>query len=208
MANAQNINWEAAGKIFAPEKENFLQKSKKVFDKYPLAKDILMITAGLGFVSLALLMPPLAIIIGKEAKQIERDNFKKRLQRLKQQKLVEIIEKPEGPIVKITENGIKKALQYKLETMTIRKPSRWDGLWRIVIFDVPEEKRFARNTFRRHLKHLGFYPLNLSVFVHPFSCFDEVEFLRQISDTGKEVTYIVAQSIESSIDLKKRFNLS
>ena len=207
MINTQGVDWEKVNKIFTPEKESFLKKSKKTLEKYPLAKDVLIITAGLGIVSLALLMPPLAIIVGKEAKRAEKDNFMKRLGRLKQQKFVEIIDKPEGPIVKITENGVKKALQYKLETMALKKPKKWDGLWRMVVFDVPEEKKRARDSFRRYLNNLGFHSLNQSVFVHPFPCFNEVEFLRQICDTGKEVTYIVAKTIESSTDLKKHFGL-
>lgn len=201
------VDWERASKIFTPEKENYLERVRKNLDRYPLAKDALSIIAGFGFVSLAMLMPGLAGVIAKEVRQAERDKFRRRLARWKAQKLVEIEEGPNGPMVKITENGLKRALQYKLEAMEVKKPKRWDELWRIVIFDVAENKRERRDRFRQYLKQLGFYMLNRSVFIHPYPCFDEIEFLRQITSVGKEVTYIVAKSVESSADLRRYFDL-
>lgn len=203
------VNWEKVKEIFAPEKETFLERAKNKLDKYPLVETTLMIAAGFGVVSLAVLMPGLVAVVGKEIRQAERDKFRLRLARLNKRKFIEIVDGPEGPVVKITEDGIKKALQYKLNTIAVKKPLRWDGLWRLVIFDVPEQKRAARDSFRSYLQKMGFYMLNKSVFVHPYPCFDEVEYLRQINGTGKEVTYITAKSIESSADLnlKSYFNL-
>lgn len=41
----------------------------------------------------------------------------------------------------------------------------WDGKWRIVIFDIPEQKRLIRDLFRRNLKKWGFKPLQKSVWI-------------------------------------------
>ena len=78
----------------------------------------------------------------------------------------------------------------------------------MIIFDVPEWKRKSRDYFRQNLVNLGFHQLNKSVFIYPFSCFDEVEYLRQISGIGKEVTYMTVVSIESGTNLKQIFDLS
>lgn len=32
---------------------------------------------------------------------------------------------------------------------------QWDGFWRLVIFDIPEKKKFLRNALRRKLISLG-----------------------------------------------------
>ena len=32
----------------------------------------------------------------------------------------------------------------------------WDGLWRLVFFDIPEQERSHRDRFRKHLKAHGF----------------------------------------------------
>lgn len=42
---------------------------------------------------------------------------------------------------------------------------RWDGKWRIVSFDIPEQKRVLRNLFRRNLKKWGFKYLHKSVWI-------------------------------------------
>lgn len=42
---------------------------------------------------------------------------------------------------------------------------KWDGKWRLVIFDVPEAKRGVRDLFRRRLKDWGFRSWQKSVWV-------------------------------------------
>ena len=60
--------------------------------------------------------------------------------------------------------------------MKIRKPAKWDGKWRIVVFDIPENLRSIRQALREHLCRLQFYQLQKSVFVLPYECGDEIEF--------------------------------
>lgn len=54
---------------------------------------------------------------------------------------------------------------------------------------------------------MGFYMLQKSVWVHPYPCFDEIEFLRQVYNVGINVTYILAEKIENAEDLKDHFKL-
>lgn len=203
----EKVNWEKVQAVFAPEKESYFQRIKRGIEKYPLAKDALLILAGAGFVSLAVLMPGLAMVVAKETRQQQRDNFFKRLRRFQKDRLLEIDEGKDGTTVRITREGVKRALTYKLESMKVKRPKHWDGLWRLVIFDVSEKKKRQRDRFRGDLQRLGFYMLNRSVFVHPFPCFDEVEFLREVRDIGQEVTYIVAKSVETSFGLRSHFDL-
>lgn len=202
------VDWEKVRKIFEPERESYFSRVRKGLDKYPLAKDTLLVLAGVGVVSLAMLVPGLVAVVGKEVRRKQRDSFNRRLRRFQEQKLVEVKEDASGTTVEITQEGIRRALRYKLETMAVKKQKTWDRMWRIVIFDVSEEKKKQRDVFRHFLQALGFYMLNRSVFVHPYPCFDEVEFLRQISGVGREVTYIVAKSVETSVSLERHFGLS
>lgn len=41
----------------------------------------------------------------------------------------------------------------------------WDGVWRLVIFDIPEKNRKVRDTLRRRLKEWGFVQWQKSVWV-------------------------------------------
>jgi phenylacetic acid degradation operon negative regulatory protein len=45
---------------------------------------------------------------------------------------------------------------------------KWDGFWRIVIFDVPERKRRSRDVLRRQLRKLGFGRLQHSTYISPY----------------------------------------
>jgi DNA-binding transcriptional regulator PaaX len=46
-----------------------------------------------------------------------------------------------------------------VEEVKLKKPEKWDKKWRIVIFDIPNKKKPARNTLTEKLKKLGFYHL-------------------------------------------------
>ena len=195
-----------ASKIFIEDKTKF----KKILSKgqrYLFASETLKILAAVGFISISLLMPWLTIIIGREAKNRQRQAFRQRLDRLKKRKLVNIRYEKGEQIVEITKNGLKEALKFKTKEMVINKPLRWDKKWRLIIFDIDEKKKRSRDQFRKKLQELGFYPLNESVYVHAYPCFDEVEFIRQIYFVGWEVRYILADKIENDELLRSRFEL-
>ena len=57
----------------------------------------------------------------------------------------------------LTPKGKLNILKYlRLEKLKIKK---WDGHWRIAIFDVPEDRKKLRENFRHYLKYLGFQAL-------------------------------------------------
>ncbi len=204
------IDWEKASKIFQEDKESLLEQLEKEGEKHPHVRDILLILAAGTVISAALLMPGIGILTkgSWNGKGYKKYRLKQMLKRLNKQKIVEVVETKEGQVVRITENGITRALKYKLETMQIKKQKSWDKKWRIVVFDIPEEIRKIRDEFRSRLKQLGFFALQKSVFVHAYPCFNEVEFLRQIYGVDISVTYIVGEKIESQENIKSFFNLT
>ncbi len=102
--------------------------------------------------------------------------------------------------------GKKVALTYNLENMTISK-HHWDKKWRIVIFDIPEKLKKVREALRYHLKRLGFKKLQHSVFVLPFECRNEIEYLVEFYNIRRFVRYIEADHIDNELDLKYKFHL-
>lgn len=88
---------------------------------------------------------------------------------------------------KVTSQGLKQLAM--LEFLELKPPPNyhWDRSWRIVIFDVPEALRGARNDIRRLLKELGFMQLQLSVWIHPLPCFDKFEQLKRIYGTSENI---------------------
>jgi len=96
----------------------------------------------------------------------------------------------------------------QIDALKIRRPQKWDRKWRIVIFDISELKKFYREAFRGKLKELGFYPLQKSVWVHPFECRDEIELLRKFfSLDQKELRLIIAQDIGPDDWLREIFKI-
>lgn len=156
---------------------------------------------GVGAVIGVALLFPGAGFVYKEFKKEEWEELKKKgrlrfaIKRLEKQELVSWAEKDGETILSLTDDGKKKILQYRLDELEIKKPDKWDGWWRIIVFDIPEEKKAAREIFRKKLKDLGFYQLQKSVFVYPYECKDEIDFLRHNLEIAPYAKYILAKDI-------------
>lgn len=99
-------------------------------------------------------------------KQIQRS-----LLDLKKQRLIQMKKYREQIKYELTDLGKAKGLKllYKRRPKTVRT----DGLSTIVIFDIPEEKKRARDFLRRFLKENGFTQLQKSVFIGRFKLFND-----------------------------------
>lgn len=71
---------------------------------------------------------------------------------------------------------------------------KWDNKWRVVIFDIPEELQRERVKFRRKLKSLGFYMLQKSVFIFPYSCEEEVARFANYFKVGDYINILISES--------------
>ena len=103
---------------------------------------------------------------------------------------------------------MNRALTYQLDTMMVRKPKRWDKKWRVVIFDIPEKYRRVRDIFRSRLRQLSLYQLQESVYISPYPCFSEIEFLRELYGVSFTVSYLLVDRIEDDELLRSHFELS
>lgn len=146
----------------------------------------------------------------KELQEWEKYNLPRLryiLNRLRRQKLIEVEEQNGYSIVKLTYKGRLRTLKYKLEEMALEIPKHWDGKWRLIIYDITKFKRKQQSAFRRMLKKLQMLPLQKSVYLTPYSCAQEIEFLREYFEVGEEVIYIIAEKIENEEVYKRYFNL-
>jgi DNA-binding transcriptional regulator PaaX len=91
--------------------------------------------------------------------------------------------------------------------MKIKEQGQWDGRWRIVFFDIPEKRRKARDALRDKLRDLGFYELQKSVFVHPFPCRDEIDFVVEFLKIRPFVRYAEMIEPTNEAELKIYFDL-
>lgn len=140
-------------------------------------------------------------------KKFNQRRLRQVVKRLVKRKVLSIEEKNGESIVTITESGEKEVLRYKLEKLKIKKPENWDGKWHVVIFDVGVKKNRLRNILREKMRTLGFFPLQKSVFIHPYPCEKEIAFLRQVYHVGNEVSVFTATALEEEDYLKRHFQL-
>lgn len=162
-----------------------------------VAKQIIIAIGVLGVVSAVMVAPGLAKAIPL-LRKINIARINQELKRLHKRGLVEIIKrKNDVTEVKLTKEGKRKLTRYQIDLLEIEKPRKWDGKWRVIIFDIPIRKNFARELLRRKMKHLGFYKLQASVFVHPYPCYEIVKFLRDYFGVPSEVEYLEVEKLES-----------
>ena len=96
---------------------------------------------------------------------LKKASLAKALQRLRQGSFIEVINDKEL-IIRLTDKGREKAILAELQN-PVRE---WDGKWRIVIFDIPEKRRAARDLLRHNLKSWDFIQWQKSVWVTKKNC--------------------------------------
>src|SRR3989344_6267344 len=107
----------------------------------------------------------------------------------------------------LTSTGKVRAMRYKLKTMAIKPQKKWDGLWRIVMFDIPEDKKSARRAVGYAIQKLGCVQYQKSVFITPYPCTKEIDFAGECFEVRKYIRIITAKDIENVNDIKKQFNI-
>ncbi|MFA5997253.1 MAG: hypothetical protein WC791_02065 [Candidatus Paceibacterota bacterium] len=107
----------------------------------------------------------------------------------------------------LTAAGKERAMRYKLKSMTIMRQKKWDGLWRIVMFDIPEDKKFARRALGHSIQKLGCVQYQKSVFITPFPCADVIDFAGECFDVRKHIRIITAKDVEGVGSIKKHFKI-
>jgi len=119
-----------------------------------------------------------------------------------------LLENKNGQL-KITQGG-KRYLFRCLslgDNKELNKNKKWDGKWRVLIFDIPETKRFDRDSIRHALVSIGFMRLQDSVWVYPYSCENIVSLLKVETETEGDVLYMIVEAIENDGLIKKYFGL-
>jgi len=191
-----------------------LKKYKYYFKKprSEVIKDILYWLLVSGAIFVAASSPYFSIRLIRGVKRWKKYSPKKlsdAFYRLRKEGCLKFEVKNHQLYISLTEQGKKKAGWMQIDSLKIKRPKKWDGKWRIVIFDISQLKKIYREAFRGKLKELGFYPLQKSVWLFPFDCQAEIELLKAFFGlTEKEVRIIIAENIGEDTQLKNFFKIS
>ena len=189
--------------------ESKLLTANNMSDKVIQQKIILLL---LGGVALGLVASPLGQLrirreLSREWKKINQKHLKEEIRNLYRSKLVSIKQNNDGTsTLTLTDKGKVRALTYRFDDMKIKR-EKWDGQWRLVIFDIPEDLRKARDALRFKLRDLGFCELQKSVFVFPYECKNEIDFIVEFFQIRPYVRYGILRLIDNDLHLRKIFHL-
>ncbi|MBU3942608.1 hypothetical protein KKA24_01340 [Patescibacteria group bacterium] len=140
-------------------------------------------------------------------RKIDRDKLKDEIRQLYQSRIIEQKENSDGSYTMVlSEKGKLKALTYCFEEIKIKR-GEWDEKWRMVIFDIPEDERAKRDVFRNKIKEIGFCELQKSVWIFPYECENEINFIIEYYNLRRYIRFCIIESIDNEMHLKKKFKL-
>lgn len=195
-----------------------MKKYKYYFSKprSEIVKDVLTLFLLSGVICLAATSPYFGINLVRGLKKWQR--LKKKYSqrkvtsafyRLKKAGCLKFEYKNQQLYLSLTDEGKKRAGWLQIDHLKIPQPKKWDGKWRVVIFDISQLKKIQREAFRGKLKELGFRPLQKSVWLHPFDCRDEIDLLKDFFGLSeKEVRLLIVENIGQDRELKTAFKLA
>lgn len=181
-----------------------MEREKKI----EILKIVLYVIAAAGLLSVAMVAPNAVqlfkIFTDKKPYQFNF-RFTRVLKQLERRGMVKITRGK----VSLTPKGMAELKFYILKDKAnvLELSKKWDGKWRLVIFDIWERRRGVRDATRRRLNRLGFVRLQNSVWVYPYECQEVVELLKTYYKLRTAVLYITADSVENDDLLKKKFGL-
>lgn len=195
--------------------EKLLKKGKKgeykfmlkpKYDRGELTREILRNLAAGVFIMGSIMAPNVAQLAAL-FEPADRRKIRKVLKSLKDKRLIKLVSRGDDDYIEITEFGHKKLLKYNIDDMVLNTNKRWDGIWRIVMFDIPRRYHKAGIALQAKLSELGFYRYQKSVYIIPHRCQDEVDFITHFFGVEHCVKYLELEKLEDELKLINIFEL-
>ncbi len=174
-----------------------------------LGKGILLILTSGALLTTAIVAPNALQLLKPFLRKGKRSNYakeriRKTMNSLVQRGLISHTVRHGGTAVLLTKEGRRYLTRLSLDDFQLPK-GVWDQKWRLILFDIPEDRKKARTAFRQHLKSLGCFHLQKSVFAYPYHCRDEIHFLTSFWDVQRYVQYIEASTLGTAEKRALRF---
>jgi DNA-binding transcriptional regulator PaaX len=142
-----------------------------------------------------------------EKGEFDRTRFRRTVRYAQNYGYIDVKDKKGELTITLKELGHAKALKYSIDDIQIPDQAVWDKKWRLVIFDVPESMRLARNVFKAKLDEFGFAQIQKSAYVYPFPCHNEIEYIRSLYSLEPYIRLAIIEKLEGDESLRERFKL-
>jgi len=174
-------------------------------------QDAVLTAIGVAGVLLVMMAAPNALqLLGKFGigKRRFGEQAHSALSRLARKGFVTFEERNGKKYARITNAGRKElALEEQKAAVRAKHGSRWDKRYRMIIFDIPERKRYIRALLRQTMREAGFLCIQGSVWIYPYDCEDLIALLKADLHIGKDVLYTIVEKLENDGWIRKHFNL-
>ncbi len=88
-----------------------------------------------------------------------------------------------------------------------KQRKRWDGRYRLVMFDIPEKRKSTRDRLRMLMGEFGFMRLQNSVWISPYDCEELIALVKAELRIGSAILYALVDQIEGEHKIKNYFSL-
>lgn len=184
-----------------------LRKFKRKQKLGHVARSVIQAVSSAGFLTAAIMAPNVVQLWDNKLTRQKEWYMRNVLQNLSDRDLLQKTKRNGRVVYELTKRGEGVALAYELQTLTIPRPILWDGKWRIVISDIKESNRLARDELRDVLSRLGFAPIQKSVWAHPYKCADVISIVKRKFGLDREVLYMEVDTLENDHWLRDIFFL-
>jgi len=136
----------------------------------------------------------------------ERYSHKKTLQKLFDDEIIYL----SGEKIELTDKGKDLLKRVQIEDIKIydwKNKPEWDGVWHLVCYDIPEKFKKERDYFRRKLVKSNFVQIQLSLWVYPYNCREEIAVISQNLGIAPFVAYLNTDHLPQQSDLLKYYSL-
>lgn len=168
--------------------------------------------------ALALLLPNMASMIGetlewganfregqrKSSRLIQYARGRRAIYYLRKRELVEMDRSTGEEVVRLTNKGLEALKLIKKNIVDIPMEHRqWDGKWWVIASDIPTKTHRANaENFRKKLKSLGFYSLQRSLWLFPYSPVEQINMIAQDLGIMSFVTVMRVDRLEVADKVK------
>lgn len=132
----------------------------------------------------------------RQWRQHDGINFSRHLYYLKKKKMIKEFSRGKKMYIELTPKGKERVKYYFIRRTKIKHKNKWNGKWRVVIFDIAESKKDKREIIRKWLKNIGLIELQRSVYVYPFDFKKELDLMVGALVLHKDVKYMICDIIE------------
>lgn len=191
---------------------NIEEKGRRRRQKENIQRTLLAVVGVAGILAVTAVAPnvfqALPHIMGKDRYKLA---FKTRtaVDRLIAKGYMRRVRKNESVYLELTSAGRQHLLleQARASSPASARRKRWDGRYRLVMFDIPEKRKTTRDRLRLLMKNFGFMRLQNSVWVSPYDCEELISLVKAELRIGSAILYALVDQIEGEKRIKDYFRL-